>query len=280
MEGKKRPSVEKGQQQSLDWCDTRKIVVVQQRLSPIKEEQRKEEQEQAIPFEEKTLIQESFGTEECKKKIVVKKIDNSFFKDNYLKRQQKQVPKEKETHEITVLNEAFFKNGYMKGNKIRKILLAREKMLKNKSYIPSFIPPEKIVFTMEEDIRKKNEQVDDLIINLWYPFKKYNLSKKKMNFLIGKTKKALEKKGRIILPSELITLAALNKIDNYLEKPNTSNKFFKTRVLDDLQVGRRASATRELKRKGYIRSYGSRWKRTEKEFDEADFSLQKIGRAK
>ena len=173
----------------------------------------------------------------------------------------------------TLINESFFRTGFLRPNKINDIIDAREKMIKNKSFIPTFIPTEKVVFKLEKYIREDNERADDLVNQLWYPFRKHNLNKEHMECLIRKARKALKKKGRIILPAELITLAALNQIDNYLSRPRTSSNCFKTRVLNDLVVGRRASATRELKRKGYITQIGNRWKRTDKQFDETDFII-------
>lgn len=184
---------------------------------------------------------------------------------------------EPEIIEMPVLNEAFFKTGYLKRSRKKDIIRIRERILNNKettyqNFISTFTPTEKLVFTLESYIREKNERAEDLVIRLWYPFRKHNLGKEQMKYLIVQTRKALKKKRRIIIPSQLITLAALNHIDNYLAKPNTSKCFFKTRILKDLPVGRRAAATRELRRLGYIEHRGNRWKRTKKPFNPSDFS--------
>jgi len=184
--------------------------------------------------------------------------------------------KDMKTYALCVFNREYFKQGKQDCKRRMKIVKVRERMLENRTFIQSYPSPEDIIFSIDEKIRVENIQPKIITRILMYPFKIYNVrDSDQYTKLVNQFGKTIDsRKKRFIVPSQLVTLVALNMIDSYLAKPNTSKRFFKTWVLKDLDVGRRASATRELKRKGYIEQWGNRWRRTEKPFDESDFYPQ------
>jgi hypothetical protein len=285
MEGRITQNKRVATQGRLESCEMKIIELKQEKLGvEFREEERPKAKTTArnnkgktISLTQQTLelqIPEEKKPSQTKELVVM---NESFYKKGYLERRDQQ-EKEEETR-LVLMNEKSFKKGSVE-RKVIDIFEIREEMLNKGGYLKLYEPPEKMVFKLEKQLREENKRPKNILDSLKYPFGKHNLTNKQLELILKRTENALNKKKRIILPSQLITLAALNQIDEYLDKPNTSNKFFKTRVLSELRVGRRASATRELKRKGYIRSFGNRWKRTKKEFDETDFCLEEIGRAK
>jgi len=146
-----------------------------------------------------------------------------------------------------------------------KNLVHRQKTLQDVTRSPiSF------VFNAEELWKEGNLNDEKIKRGLWQPFPLHNLCNKKMALLIDDMNKGLGRKQRVIVPKELLGLAVLNYVDNYLSKKTTSH-YIKTRNIKDLSAGRRSYASRMLKDLGYIEEHGSCWRRTDKIFNEKDF---------
>jgi len=138
-----------------------------------------------------------------------------------------------------------------------------------------FPSPTKLIFNAEELWTSGEFTTDEITDGLWYPFPLYNISDEKMETLIGQMRAVLEKKGRIIIPCQLLSLAVLNVVDIRIKKDKTSH-YFKTNHIKELSMGRRSYAARVLKTKGYIEEHANVWLRTDKEFDQEDFWLNDI----
>jgi len=141
---------------------------------------------------------------------------------------------------------------------------------KQKKLQDIFDSPIGIVFNAENLWREKKISMKEIEMGLYMPFPKYNISNQKMILLIEEMDKGLSHRQRVIIPKELLSLATLNYIDNYLDR-KTASIYIKSRRIKDLSAGRRSCASRILKNLGYIEEFGNCWKRTEKVFDEKDF---------
>lgn len=130
-----------------------------------------------------------------------------------------------------------------------------------------------LVFNFERLYHSHELSIEQICLGLWRLFPLYNLNDAKMSELIEKVRHSLERKKGTNMPSQLLALAVLNLVDSRLQK-NTSSRYFKTKYLPDLSMGRRSYAARLLRKHGYIVENGSGWYRTDKEFDEKDFWLK------
>jgi len=116
---------------------------------------------------------------------------------------------------------------------------------------------------------------EKIMEKIYLPFKRHNVDDRQMRKLAHELGEVIGKE-RIIIPKELLSLALLNRIDEYLACPHHSNHYFKTsNTMDDFSLGRRSAGMRHLTTLGYIVRHGNQWKRTEKEFDETDFWMEK-----
>ena len=134
--------------------------------------------------------------------------------------------------------------------------------------------PVEIVFKAEYLWSSGELSLEQLSDALWRRFPLYNLDDEKMLELIVHMGGILEKKSRIIIPRQLLSLAVLNVVDSRLNKDNMS-RYFKSKYLE-LSMGRRSYASRFLRENGYIEERGNVWMRTQKKFNQEDFWIEHI----
>ena len=147
-----------------------------------------------------------------------------------------------------------------------------EEIKKKGFFTVSYTDPSVILASIEE--YRKQMKPDEIKDELFLPFKLYNVNDDQIRLHVRDVNNALSD-TRIIIPREVLSLAFLNRIDEYLAMPYHSSVYFKTcNVLEDFSLGRRSSGTRFLVELGYIKKRGNQWKRLEKGFDEQDFWIE------
>lgn len=113
----------------------------------------------------------------------------------------------------------------------------------------------------------------EIVRYLWTPFPLYNLSNERMVDLINQVLEIFREKEKIVVSSQLLSLAALNAIDVHVSRKSTSH-YFKTKILKGISSGRRSYAVRILNKANYIEEHGNCWHRTNKKFNRQDFWLE------
>jgi len=154
------------------------------------------------------------------------------------------------------------KKPIMKGKHLK--LISIQKRLED--IMPSAVD---IVFCAEELLCSGDYNIDRLINCIQKKFPLYNIDQQHMSELLESIKETFNRTKRLIIPKELLSLAMLNRVDKILKKKNSG--YFKTKILNQVSIGRRNYATRYLHNNEYIADMGNIWKRTGKEFREEDF---------
>lgn len=136
-----------------------------------------------------------------------------------------------------------------------------------------------IVFNAPVLWKSKVLSTEQIANGLQRPFPLYNLSKHRMAVIIRNVRKNIVKHDDIVFSRQLLALAVLNLVDSDLTNNTDTNvyrsRYFKSRDIRGLSMGRRSNASRFLKAYSYIEEYGNCWYRTDKIFDPRDFWLKK-----
>ena len=158
-----------------------------------------------------------------------------------------------------------------------KIVLSdrtKDKKLELKFREKEKFTPMQIISNAEELFSSGKLNIEELADGIAQPMPLYNIENKNMmERIISNLKSTIETKGKVIVPSQLLSLVLLNSVDMKVRQKKMSC-YFKTKKVAGLSMGRRSYASRILSQTGYIIEHGNSWERTKKEFCESDFWIK------